>query len=219
MLSGPSFIPQTVKKVIILCHGYGADGEDLMGLVPYLKEHLPDTAFFAPNAPIDLEYGYAWFPLEDYHPGQPIDTAYLTELTKRAQKPAHELWDFIQDIQEKYHLKTSDITLIGFSQGGLVVAYTALTQAEAVGHVIALSAIPMIWSDDLSKRFHPQHIPFFITHGSADPIVPVAATDINVTELRKAGQDPALFISEGIGHAIDQPTLDHTIKFIQGNSN
>lgn len=218
MLSGASFIPQTIKKAVILCHGYGADGEDLMGLVPYLKEHLPNTAFFAPDAPIDLEYGYAWFPLEDYHPGQPVDVAYLIELTKRAQKPATDLRTFIQDIQQKYHLNSSDITLVGFSQGGLVVAYTALTQTEPFGHVIALSAIPIIWTDELAAQFHPKHIPFFITHGSADPVVPVAAADLNIAELRKAGQDPALFISDGIGHAIDQPTLDHIIKFIQGNN-
>lgn len=218
MLSGPSFIPQTVKKTIILCHGYGADGEDLMGLVPYLKEHLSETAFFAPDGPIELGYGYAWFPLDDYHPGQPIETSYLADLTKRAQKPAQELYDFIREIQGKYHLNSQDITLIGFSQGGLVVAYAALTQAEPFGHVIALSAIPVFWSEELAKQFKPQHIPFFITHGSADPVVPVAAADINIAELRKAGQDPALFISDGIGHAIDQPTLDHIIKFIQGNN-
>ena len=218
MLSGPSFIPQTPRKAIILCHGYGADGEDLMGLVPYLKEHPPETAFFAPNAPIELDYGYAWCNLDDFHPGQPITSDYLEKLTQRAQKPAIQLQDFIKKIQEKYHLNNQDITLIGFSQGGLVVSYAALTQEKPLGHVIALSAIPICWTSTLAKQFKPAHIPFFITHGSADPVVPVAAADINITELRKAGQDPALFISEGIGHAIDQPTLDHIIHFIQGNN-
>lgn len=49
MLSGPSFVPPVVKKVVILCHGYGADGEDLIGIVPYLAQSMPDTAFFRPK--------------------------------------------------------------------------------------------------------------------------------------------------------------------------
>ena len=32
MLNGPSFIPQTVKKILIMLHGYGANGDDLFDL-------------------------------------------------------------------------------------------------------------------------------------------------------------------------------------------
>ncbi len=219
MLSASSFIPKKVKHAVILCHGYGSDGEDLMGLVPYLSEHLPDTAFFAPNAPIELPFGYEWFKLDDYQPGQKADEAFLTNLTKRAEKPAIKLRDFIQQIQEKYHLNAANITLAGFSQGGLMVAYTALTNPEPLGHVVVMSGVPIVWGDELAAQFKPAHIPFFITHGSADPIVPVDAADFNVRQLRLAGQDPAVFISDGVEHAIDQPMLDHIIQFILSAKN
>lgn len=217
MLTTSSFIPKNTQGAVILCHGYGSDGDDLMGLVPYLKEHLPDTAFFAPNAPIELGFGYEWFQLEDYQPNQPISAEFLAELTKRAEKPAEKLRTLINHIQDKYHLTAQDITLLGFSQGGLMATYTALTNPEPLGHVIALSAIPIVWTDKLASRFTPKQMPFFIAHGSIDPIVPVAAVDFNLTQLRKAGQNPSTFISQGIEHAIDQPILDHTINFILEN--
>ena len=78
MLSGPSFVPPVVIKVVILCYGYGADGEDLMGIVPYLEQSMPDTAFFAPNGIKQMPYGgYEWFSLDDYSPADLISIEYF----------------------------------------------------------------------------------------------------------------------------------------------
>ena len=40
-----------VEKLIILCHGFGSNGEDLMGLVPHLQQVMPNAAYVSPNAP------------------------------------------------------------------------------------------------------------------------------------------------------------------------
>ena len=39
------------SSLIILLHGYGANGDDLLGLADPMSEYLPDTVFISPNAP------------------------------------------------------------------------------------------------------------------------------------------------------------------------
>src|SRR3546814_4817460 len=52
-LSGPR-VPAAQGKaeyLVVLCHGYGADGNDLISLAPHWQRMLPKAAFVAPNAP------------------------------------------------------------------------------------------------------------------------------------------------------------------------
>ena len=57
-LSGPSYPPQSggaAKRLVILLHGLGADGNDLIGLAPYWAPLLPDAEFLSPNAPFPCD--------------------------------------------------------------------------------------------------------------------------------------------------------------------
>ena len=67
-LSGPVFEPASKRpasSIVLLLHGYGANGEDLIGLAPPLSQALPDTVFLSPNAPFPCEGnpigGFQWF--------------------------------------------------------------------------------------------------------------------------------------------------------------
>ena len=53
-------------SLVVFLHGYGADGNDLIGLAEPLAPHLPNTRFLAPNAPERCPgnpLGYQWFPI------------------------------------------------------------------------------------------------------------------------------------------------------------
>ena len=69
-LSGPMLAPRSGKpprQIVVLLHGYGADGSDLIGLGQYWAEGLPDALFVAPNAPTPCAgnpFGFEWFPLQ-----------------------------------------------------------------------------------------------------------------------------------------------------------
>ena len=75
-LSGPSFGPAAggpAKRLVILLHGIGADGNDLIGLAPAWADMLPDTVFVSPNAPFPCDmapYGHQWFSLQDRSPAR-----------------------------------------------------------------------------------------------------------------------------------------------------
>ena len=71
-LSGPTLEPlggRTPKQLVILCHGVGSDGDDLMGLAPFFQKVLPDARFVSPHAPFQFDggpVGYQWFSLQDF---------------------------------------------------------------------------------------------------------------------------------------------------------
>ena len=73
-LTGPSRAPASGGKatsLVVLLHGLGADGQDLIDLAQHLGPVLPDAAFVAPNAPQACDmgpYGYQWFSLQDRTP-------------------------------------------------------------------------------------------------------------------------------------------------------
>ncbi|MEJ2027280.1 MAG: hypothetical protein P8X52_07475 [Limibacillus sp.] len=75
-LEGPRQEPKSggpAKALVVLLHGWGADGNDLIGLAPLLGQVLPDAAFVAPNAPDPCEMnpaGRQWFSLQDRTPAE-----------------------------------------------------------------------------------------------------------------------------------------------------
>jgi phospholipase/carboxylesterase len=74
ILSGPAAAPADggpARSMVIFLHGYGSNGEDLIGLAPYWRAALPHTVFLAPNAPQrcpGAPGGYQWWALADLSP-------------------------------------------------------------------------------------------------------------------------------------------------------
>ena len=72
-IDGPAVEPLkgNINKLVIFCHGYGADGNDLINLANYFQPVLPDALFISPNAPEKCAmnpFGYQWF---DFQSGDP----------------------------------------------------------------------------------------------------------------------------------------------------
>ena len=71
-LNGPRVSPPsgTATQLVVLCHGYGSDGNDLIGLAPHWRNYLPHAEFVAPNAPQrhPMGSGYQWFALSRIDP-------------------------------------------------------------------------------------------------------------------------------------------------------
>ena len=78
-LSGPEGGPASggaAKQLIVFVHGYGADGNDLIGLAPHYAQVVPDTAFISPNAPYPCEmapFGRQWFSIQNEDPATRLE--------------------------------------------------------------------------------------------------------------------------------------------------
>src|SRR5690348_15512866 len=135
-LQGPSLPPASrgkPKQVVVLLHGVGADGNDLIGLADYWRELLPDAAFVAPNAPYPCDmapYGYQWFSLQDRTPA-------MIEAGVRATAPI--LDHFIDATLASLGLEERNLALVGFSQGTMMSLFAAPRRARPVAGVLGFS--------------------------------------------------------------------------------
>ena len=75
-LDGPTLSPVNggqPKQLVILLHGVGSDGDDLIGLAPYFQKVAPGALFISPHAPYTFDMappgfeggGHQWFSLQD----------------------------------------------------------------------------------------------------------------------------------------------------------
>ena len=116
-LSGPELPPRAggpPRQLVVLLHGVGADGNDLIGLAPALAERLPHAAFVAPDAPEPCDmapYGRQWFSLRDRRP---------TALLAGAAASAPRLDAFLDRALARQGLAHHQLALLGFSQGTMM---------------------------------------------------------------------------------------------------
>ena len=147
-LSGPNQPPLAGGKprhLVVLLHGYGSDGNDLIGLAPHWAEALPDTEFVSPHAPFPCEmgpFGHQWFSFEDRAP------AAILAGTKAA---ANILNAFLDEALAARGLTDRELALVGFSQGTMMALYVALRRPQAVAAVVGYSGA-LVGAENLARR-------------------------------------------------------------------
>src|SRR5690606_19447317 len=135
-LSGPSLDPRggrAAEQLVVLLHGYGADGEDLIGLAPALQQVLPAAAFVAPNAPFPCEgapFGYQWFGIWDRSPEERMAGLRLA---------ASLIEPFIDDELARYGVPPDRLVLVGFSQGTMTSLHTGLRREVPPAGIVGFS--------------------------------------------------------------------------------
>ncbi len=198
-LSGPSQQPAAggkAKQLVVLLHGYGSNGDDLIGLAPFFAQALPEAEFLSPNAPFPCEmsaFGFQWFGLEDRTPeilfggaqlaGQILDHFLDAELAKRGMAPR-------------------DLALVGFSQGTMMSLHVGLRRAQPVGGILGFSG-RLIGAAALPAEIRARP-PVFLVHGTADQVVPFGALAEAETALKAQGVPVETESRPGLVHSIDQ---------------
>jgi phospholipase/carboxylesterase len=201
-LSGPSRRPAAGGKplqLVILLHGLGADGNDLIGLAPYWARLLPTAEFLSPNAPFPCDmapYGYQWFSSQDRSPEAVLGGV-------RAAAPILDA--FIDEALAQRGLTDSDLALVGFSQGTMMSLFVGLRRPWPVAGILGFSGrllAPELLGSELRSR--PRVL---LVHGTEDPLVPYSSLAAAETALETAGVPVETVTCPGIGHSIDEGGL------------
>ena len=197
VLSGPSHLPapgRPLRQLVVLLHGYGADGKDLLGLAPFFARLLPDAEFMAPNAPerCDMGFGYQWFPIAN------LDRATMAAGLRKA---GPILDSFLDEALAARNLKPEQLALIGFSQGTMMALDRVLRRPDGVAAVAGFSG--MVAGEATPIPAAPRHAPVLLVHGNADPVVPFERLTESETSLKHAGFPVETLSRPGLGHGID----------------
>jgi len=195
-LSGPRIPPLKgqATHLVVLVHGYGADGNDLIGLAPHWQRALPSVAFAAPNGPERCpgSPGYQWFPISRLDP---------QELARGIEAAAPKLTDFIRSELTRHALDESRLALVGFSQGTMLSLALALSGALGPACVVGYSGL-------LAQPAHAfDPLPVLLVHGAADPMIPAEAMFATAAALGAAGVPVQWHLSPETGHGIDETGL------------
>ena len=209
-IGGPSVAPASEnapRQIVILLHGYGSNGADLIALAPYWQASLPDALFLAPNAPEScpgVPDGYQWWGLSI------TDRAALATGVLRA---APVLDAFIDRQLSLHGLCEDRLVLVGFSQGTMLALHVGPRRARRLAGIIGYSGM-MADSSSLADEVRTRP-PVLLVHGSADPMIPVAAFHETKAQLDRLGFDVGSHVSSGLGHGIDSAGLQLGQEFLE----
>ncbi len=208
ILNGPKVEPPgRVSSAVILLHGYGANGDDLIDLANYWRKRFPETVFLSPNAPEELPFpgfgGLQWFELR---------TRSADEFWQGVNHAAPVLNKYIDEVLAHYELSSSQLALAGFSQGTMMALHAGLRRSDALAAIVGLSgrlAGPEHLSTELKTR-----PPVQLIHGAVDEVIDVDAIHVARDALTEAGIRVEWHIRPGLGHGIDEQGLQLAGDFL-----
>ena len=215
VIDGPRLPPARgpARRLVVLLHGYGADGNDLIELGAQWQHLLPDAAFVAPHAPAmipgfppGMGGGRQWFALDAYDPNllrrDPHYTAAIyAAMAQAAEAVAPALDAFLDAELARHGLAPGALALVGFSQGTMMALHVGLRREPGPAAILGYSGALLGGTGlDTQMRCRP---PILLIHGDADGVVPIEAMYAALNALNAAGCPARFHVSPGLGHGID----------------
>jgi phospholipase/carboxylesterase len=198
LIDGPRLAPAAggaPRQLVVFLHGYGADGNDLIGLGREWAPMLPHAAFVSPHAPEPCgmaPMGRQWFNLTFRDP---------SEMVRGVKHASPALNAFLDAELKRHDLPARALALVGFSQGTMLALGVGLARqpppAAIVGYSGALATV-----EALPKN--PAEAPaVLLVHGDMDEVIPVEAMFAAREQLAQSGVAVEWHMAQGIGHGID----------------
>ena len=206
-LNGPRIAPANgaaARSLVILLHGYGSNGEDLIGLAPHWQAALPATAFVSPNAPErcpGAPGGFQWW-----------DIAGGGARAAGAARAAPVLDAFIDSELATHGLTEANLALVGFSQGTMIALHVGPRRARTLAGIVGYSG--MLADEAGLADPATTRPPVLLIHGAADPMIPISAFRQAQSALTRHGFAVESHVSPNLDHSIDLAGLQLGGRFL-----
>ncbi len=198
-------------SLVILLHGVGSNGRDLISLAPMFSKSLPRAAFVSPDAPFACDMvppgypdSYQWFSLQNRDP----------QVMLRGVAIALPLVEaFIEAQRTRFALGYDRLALVGFSQGTMTSLYVAPRLKGQIAGVVGYSGALL---PDLAAQISAlQKPPIHLIHGQADDVVPVSAREMAKVMLEGQGFKVSGHTTAGLAHSIDMRGVQDGAAFLK----
>ena len=208
-LTGPLVLPRDGSKpeqIVLLLHGVGADGDDLINLATYFGKVLPKAVFIAPNAPFQFDggpSGYQWFSIVDPAAEQKLEGVKMSAPILNA---------LIDHLLAEYGMDESQMAIVGFSQGTMMALHVGPRRAKQLAGIIGYSgslAGAELLADEIKTK-----PPVLLMHGNMDPIVPPDLMHHAEDSLKSAGVPVAAYLCPNLGHGLDDMCVQLGMEFL-----
>jgi phospholipase/carboxylesterase len=217
-LDGPRLAPRSgrARQLVVILHGYGADGNDLIEIGKVWQPLLPDAAFVAPHAPEPCEQAPTmrqWFSLSSRAADSP-------ERWIGVNKARPVLERFLDAELARLGLPASALALVGFSQGTMMALHVGLRRTVTPAAIVGYSGLLVLPPDGELDAFAGEinaRPPVLLVHGEEDSVIPAQALFQATDVLPALGIPVQWHMSAGVGHSIDPEGLRHGGAFLASN--
>jgi phospholipase/carboxylesterase len=214
-LDGPRFGPIAAgapKQLVVICHGVGANGQDLVSVAPMLAAALPNAVFVAPDGPEAYDMvppGEAndsrqWFSLRDWRP----------EVMEAGVRAARGTLDrYLDETIAELGIAPAEYAIAGFSQGAMMALFTGLRRRVPPRAILAYSGM-LLGPDRLAAEIANRAL-VLLVHGERDEVVPAEGSRSAADVLRKQGVPVDLVLRRELGHSIDPEGLREGMRVLR----
>ncbi|ODT51185.1 dienelactone hydrolase family protein [Devosia sp. 63-57] len=208
-LSGPMLPPANggaPDSAVVLLHGYGSDGNDLIGLAPHWQGILPGALFVSPNAPTALGMGgFQWFAID-----WTGDRLASRQTGVISAQPV--LVGFLEDLWAQTGIAPERTLLAGFSQGAMMALHVGLSLPQELMGIVAFSGA-LVPPEGFGAPGSAKPA-ICLVHGDMDEVVDPNLSADAKRLLAENGYDVRFHISHGVGHGIAPDGLAFASEFI-----
>jgi phospholipase/carboxylesterase len=190
-----------------MVHGFGSNEEDLFSF----SRNLPDQLMIVSiRGPIEMQgMGYAWYNISIDHLGNKV---YDIE---KAIESRNDIVKCIEYCTKKYDTDPNNVTLLGFSQGSILINAVALTYPEKVKNIISLSGGFDRNIIQLSKSSF-NNLSFYVSHGTDDMVLPYDQAKKTI-EILKENNISFQFESYHVGHGVCPENFKSLLLWLNNN--
>jgi phospholipase/carboxylesterase len=211
------------SAAVIICHGFGAPGTDLVPVADEMLAMSPDlenAIFLFPQAPLELDPFFdarAWWMIDIERIQQLMSIGEFREL-RNSNPPRLDacrklIDEIVAVVMDQHGLSFAQIVLGGFSQGAMLATEVALKSSGQLGGLIVWSGSLInetVWRKAASERASMRVVQ---SHGRLDPILPFAGAELLRDMLREFGHDVEFIAFDG-PHTISATALGAACRLI-----
>lgn len=208
--------------LVVVLHGFGAPGTDLVPLAGYF-DTPPEVRYAFPEAPLDLSpYGFgngrAWWMLDLEEMQRAIHHGYRPDRSRQVPEGLVEartmLAQTLDELERRLRVPPGRLVLGGFSQGAMMACDAALTSDRALGGLVLFSGTLLaedIWAQGMQRR---SSLPIVQSHGTEDPLLPFDAA-VRLRDLWRNAGATVDFLPFSGGHTIPPEALSHAAELVR----